>query len=332
VNGSSAADFERLYALGTGFQAAEIVFTAVRLGIFSVLDAGPATGKRLAGKLKLSPDALARFMSALKSLGLIAERNGTYRNTRLSQRYLRAGAAENAADVFVHFETLKASWSHLGYSLRKSAMHAPGERALDDYPRQLKRFLAAMHASGVVKSAAIARALPLRKYSRMLDIGGGMGTYAAAFARENASLQATVFDLAGVVLHAKKYIRQCGLAGRISTAVGECRTDPFPAKDYDLVLLSNILHIYAAGDAGAIIKKAAQALQRKGTLLIHDYIMGIGDQAFVSLFDMTMLTGTPEGRCHSRTELFQWMKAAGLSRIRTKAVNAGTSIMWGSRE
>ena len=65
------------------------------------------------------------------------------------------------------------------------------------------------------------------------------------------------------------------------------------------MLLSNILHIYAAGDARAIIKKAAQALQRKGTLLIHDYIMGSGDPVFVSLFDMTMLTGTPEGRCHA---------------------------------
>jgi len=332
VKGSSSAGFEQLYTLGTGFQTSEIIFTAVRLGIFPALDAGPVTGKRLARKLHLSPDALARFMLTLKSMGLIAERNGAYSKTALSRRCLGAASAENCEDILLHLETLKSSWAHLEYSLRRGAMRPPQKKAPADYPRQLKRFLAAMHASGKVKSAAIVRALPPRNYSCMLDIGGGLGTYAAAFARENSRLQATVFDLASVVLHAKKYIRQCGMAGRISAVVGECRSDPFPEDDYDLVLLSNILHIYAAGDARAIIKKAARALQRGGTLLIHDYITGLGDQVFVSLCDMTMLIGTPEGRCHAWDDLCRWMKAAGLSRIRTKAVNAGTSIMWGSRE
>ena len=326
------AGFERLYALGTGFQVAEILFAAIRLGVFSALAAGPVTGKSLAGKLNLSQDALGRFMFALKNLGLIEERNGAYIKTPLSRNYLGAASGENCSDMLIHLETLKSSWANLSYSLKKGTMHAPRKEALADYPRQLKRFLGAMHASGVLKSAAIGRALPLQRYRCMLDIGGGMGTYAVAFAKKNSRLQATVFDLETVVPHAKKYIRQCGMAGRISVVNGECLSDPFPGNDYDLVLLSNILHIYAPGDARSIIKKAAQALQSSGTLLIHDYIAGTGDQVFVSLFDMTMLTGTPEGRCHAYDDLSQWMKAAGLSRIRTKAVNAGTSIMWGSRE
>lgn len=332
MNNSTEADFERLYALGAGFQASEIIFTAIRLGIFSALDAGPVNIKSLAGKLKLSQDALARFVCALKNMGLIAERNGAYSKTALSRRCLGATAGQNCEDILLHLETLKSSWAHLACSLKSGAMRPPQKKALADYPRQLKRFLAAMHASGKVKSPAIAKALPLQKYSRMLDIGGGLGTYAAAFARANSRLRATVFDLTSVVLHAKKYIRQCGLSRSIKAIAGECRSDRFPEEDYDLVLLSNILHIYSPTDARALIKKAAQALQRKGTLLIHDYITGLGDQFFVSLFDMTMLTGTPEGRCHARADVCQWMKESGLSRIRTKAVNAGTSIMWGTKD
>ena len=244
MKASPAADFERLYALGAGFQASEIIFTAVRLGIFTALDAGPATSKSLAGKLQLSQDALARFMLALKSMGLIAERNGTYSKTPLSRRCL--GAAAGKQYILIHLETLKSSWANLSYSLKKGTMHAPRKEALAEYPRQLKRFLGAMHASGAIKSAAIGRAFPLHRYRHLLDIGGGMGTYAVAFARENSRLQATVFDLAAVVLHAKKYIRQCGMGRRVSVAEGECLSDPFPGNDYDLVLLSNILHIYAA--------------------------------------------------------------------------------------
>jgi 2-polyprenyl-3-methyl-5-hydroxy-6-metoxy-1,4-benzoquinol methylase len=331
VNKTSAADFEWLYGLGAGFQASEIMFTAVSLGIFAALDAGPATNKSLAGRLHLSQDAFARFMLALKSMGLVQERSGSYSKTALLRRCLGT-AGQGCEDILLHLETLKSPWSHLGYSLRKGTMRQPRKKALADYPRQLKRFLAAMHASGVVKSAAIVKAFPLRHYRRMLDIGGGMGTYAVSFARKNPALQATVFDLASVVPHAKKYIRQCGMSARVSAAAGECLSDPLPDKDYDLVLLSNILHIYAARDARAIIKKAAQALKRNGTLLIHDYIIGLGDQFFVSLFDMTMLTGTPQGQCHSRTELSRWMTDSGLSRIRTKAVNAGTTIVFGIRD
>jgi len=332
MNKTPAADFERLYALGTGFQASEIIFAAIRLGVFSALAARPVTSKSLAKKLNLSLDALGRFIFALKNLGLIAERNGACIKTPLSRNYLGAASGENCSDMLIHLETLKSSWANLSYSLKKGTMHAPRKESLAGYPRQLKRFLSAMHASGVIKSAAIGRLFPLHRYRHLLDIGGGMGTYAVAFARKNPALQATVFDLETVVLHAKKHIRQCGMSGRISAAAGECLSDPFPGNDYDLVLLSNILHIYAPGDARSIIKKAARALQRGGTLLIHDYIAGSGDQVFVSLFDMTMLTGTPEGRCHARTDLCQWMKAAGLSRIRTKAVSAGTSIVWGVKK
>ena len=230
MNKTPAADFERLYALGSGFQATEIIFSAIRLGIFSALDAGPASSKSLAGQLHLSQDALARFMRALKSMDLIAERSGAYSKTALARRYLGAAAEQGCEDLLIHLETLKSSWQHLDYSLRRGAMRPPQKKALADYPRQLKRFLASMHASGAIKSAAIAKALPLRKYSRMLDIGGGMGTYAAAFARENSRLQATVFDLESVVPHAKKYIRQCGLCRRVSVAAGECRSDPFPGQ------------------------------------------------------------------------------------------------------
>lgn len=319
---SRKTDFERLYALGTGYQASEIIFTAQRLGVFAALDRGPVSGKSLAGKLKLSQDAVCRFMRVLKSMGLITERGGVF----------RTATGENCEDVLTHLETLKSSWQHLVYSMKKGSMHAPEEQVLADYPRRLKRFLSAMHASGVIKSFAILRTLPLQRYRSMLDIGGGMGTYAVAFAQKNPALQAIVLDLAAVVPYAKKYIRQCGMAGRVSVKAGECLSDPFPAEKYDLVLLSNILHSYAPVDARAIIKKTAGALHRGGTLLIHDYIAGCGDQVFVSLFDMTMLVGTPQGRCHSRDDLCRWLKAAGLSRIRTAPVNAGTSIVRGIRE
>jgi hypothetical protein len=95
------------------------------------------------------------------------------------------------------------------------------------------------------------------------------------------------------------------------------------------VFISNLLHIYEPRGCRTIIKKAAEVLARTGTLVVHDYIFGCGDSAAVSLFDMTMLVGTPRGRCYEKKDIERWMKAAGIRRIKTAEILGGTSIMWG---
>ena len=77
--------------------------------------------------------------------------------------------------------------------------------------------------------------------------------------------------------------------------------------------------------------KAAAALAPGGTLAVHDYLFGCGDSVAVSLFDMTMLVGTPQGRCYERRDLQQWLRAAGVARIRSAAILAGTSLVWGTK-
>ena len=155
MNGSSSADFERLYALGTGFQTAEIIFTAVRLGIFSVLDAGPATGKSLAAKIKSLAGCSGQVHARVEKPGPDSGAKRIIPKTPLSRRLLGEDAGQGCEDILIHLETLKSSWAHLACSLEKGTMQPPQKKALADYPRQLKRFLAAMHASGAVKSTAI---------------------------------------------------------------------------------------------------------------------------------------------------------------------------------
>ena len=77
------------------------------------------------------------------------------------------------------------------------------------------------------------RLVPLADLSgrrRLLDLGGGPGTYAIHFCRHNPDLQATVFDLPTTRPFALKTIERFGLGDR----VGFCgrrlpdRQDPGP--------------------------------------------------------------------------------------------------------
>ena len=334
-NGSAShnkiKDAEGLLRFGISFQVSHILFESVRIGIFDEIGNKTVPASVLAKTLNLSGDALLRFLRVLHEIDLVEKQGDMYKNTELSKKYLRRGEKAYLGDFFTHLESLQAPWLRLQTSLKTNRMIVPDKKRLSAYPDQLRRFLLAMHAVGQIKSEYIKRIFSIHRYRNMLDLGGGTGTYAVSFAKENRNLRATVFDLKTVVPHAKSYIKRAGVQNRIKVMSGQCLYDTFPQGPYDLVFISNLLHVYDTLDCKKIINKAAGVLVEKGTLLIHDYILGCGDTFAVSLFDMNMLIGTPQGRCHGRREIESWMRSTGVSKIRTAEVLAGTSIMWGEK-
>jgi len=223
-------------------------------------------------------------------------------------------------------------WQHLSYALRRGCMRRLTPQRRADYKTQLKRFLLAMDNLGHIKSGLIMRLIKPSGYRRMLDVGGGLGTYAISFARANRKLRAVIYDLQDVVRHARVHIRRAGLQGRVSVEAGECLSEDLPDGPFDLVLVSNLLHIYGPRECQKIIRAAARALAPRGTLLIHDYVLGCGDQLAVMLFDMSMLVGTPRGRCHACADICAWLRSAGMHRLEQADVLAGTSLVWGLKK
>ena len=324
-------DINGLLSLGTSFQAGYVLFESVRIGLFDAAGGRPVTSATLAGRLEVSLDALSRLLNTLVSMGLMERKGNCYRNTELSSRYLCKSGKNYAGDYFIHLESLNGQWSGLKDSLQTNKMVRPEEKRISAYSKQLKKFLLAMHALGSIRSKHILKKIRAGSYRNMLDVGGGMGTYAVEFARENNSLNATVFELEPVVKHAKKYIKQEGMHDRIKVFAGQCVEGQLPNGPYDLVLISNLLHVYNSQDCITIINKASDALSEKGTLLIHDYIFGVGDESAACLFDMTMLVGTPHGRCYRRVDIEGWMRSCGIVDMRTSEIPGGTAIVWGKK-
>lgn len=320
---------EWLLSLGTSFQASQVLFESVRLGLFDLLDGASLSAAGIARSFSLAPAAVERLLRVLCEMGILVKKSSWYRNTALSKKYLCAGSSFYIGDFFMHRQSLQQPWSELQSSLKNNFMVHPGSNRLADYPRQLKKFTGAMDALGRLKSEQIMAHLALKDAERMLDLGGGIGTYAVYFSTTYPQLQAVVLDLPDVVRLARSNIRKAGLQKRVSAVAAECLSDPLPPGPFDLVFISNLLHIYNAHDCRRIVKKAAEALAKGGTLVVHDYIFGCGDSVSVSLFDMTMLIGTPQGRCYEKKDIEKWLRAAGIRKIQSADILAGTSILWG---
>jgi predicted O-methyltransferase YrrM len=328
---SASHKVEWLLSLGTSFQASQVLFESVRLGLFDLLERAALSAAGIARRLSLAHNAVERLLRVLIEMGILAKKGSRYGNTPLSKKYLCAGSSFYIGDFFIHRQSLQQPWSELKASLKNNFMVHPDRNRLADYPKQLKKFTNAMDALGRLKSEHIMGNLALADTGRVLDLGGGIGTYAVSFCIRYPHLQAVVFDLPDVARLARRNVQKAGLRKRVSVVEGECLSDPLPPAPFDLVFISNLLHIYNEADCKRIVKKAAAVLAAGGTLVVHDYIFGCGDSVSVSLFDMTMLIGTPQGRCYEQADIARWLRAAGFKKIQSAGILAGTSILWGMK-
>jgi cyclopropane fatty-acyl-phospholipid synthase-like methyltransferase len=167
------------------------------------------------------------------------------------------------------------------------------------------------------------RALDLSGRRKLLDLGGGPGTYAIHFCQAHPDLHAVVFDLPGTRRFAEQTIRRFGLADRVEFAAGDYHKDPLPGR-FDTVWLSHILHAENPEACQRLIHKAVQALDRGGVLIVHDFILNdtMDGPLFPALFALNMLLGTDGGQAYAQGQVEIMLKEAGLKNIERLPLDA----------
>jgi trans-aconitate methyltransferase len=193
-------------------------------------------------------------------------------------------------------------------------------------------FIAAMHRNAAVRAPQVVAAIDAAGLRRMIDVGGGSGAYAIAFARAVPGLQVEVFDLEPVVEIAQRHIDEAGLGDRITTRVGDLRVDELGAG-HDLVLLSAICHMLSPDENRDLLGRAWRALAPGGRILVQDAIMSEDKTSPRSgaVFAINMLVGTPAGGTYSEAEYCAWLRAAGCSEACAVPLPGPTGLVAGRR-
>ena len=191
-------------------------------------------------------------------------------------------------------------------------------------------FIAAMHRGAAARAPPVVEAVGAGSVTRMLDVGGGSGAYAIAFAQANPKLTAEVLDLPTVLPITQTHIDEAGLTQRVTTRSGDLRSDDF-GSGYDLVLLSSICHMLGAEGNRDLLKRAAKALAPGGRVVIQDFILEPDRtrprQAV--LFAINMLVGTEAGSTYTAEEYAAWLGAAGLGAVRRVRLGGPADLMVG---
>jgi hypothetical protein len=151
---------------------------------------------------------------------------------------------------------------------------------------------------------------------RLLDLGGGPGTYAIHFCLANPDLHAVIFDHHTTKPFAERTVDKFALTERISFAGGDFNSDAISGGPYDAAWLSHVLHSNGPDECQKIIDKTVAAMSPGGLIMIHEFILDNDKDGpeFPALFSLNMLINNENGRSYSEDELAGMLKRAGVEK------------------
>ncbi|HWQ56609.1 MAG TPA: methyltransferase [Bryobacteraceae bacterium] len=316
---------DELVAMIGAFRESRAILTAIELDLFDAVGQG-GNAAAIAARLQTDLRATEMLVNALTAMGMLVKQDGTFRNSPIAERYFTAGSRDNARMAMMHQVRLWKTWSNLTESVRT------GRPAPPEPVPSTEAFIAAMHHNAAAGAAPVVGAVGTAGVRRMLDVGGGSGAYSIAFAKANAELRAEILDRAPVVEIAQRHIAAAGLADRVTTRVGDLRTDSFGAG-YDLVLISAICHMLSPEENRDLLRRAHEALAPGGRVAVQDFILNPEKTAprFGALFSLNMLVNTDSGASYSEPEYKIWLRETGFGEIRLVPLPGPSDVILGTR-
>jgi hypothetical protein len=131
-------------------------------------------------------------------------------------------------------------WSDLTEIVRQGLQKARPS-VFESNKSEQETFILAMHAIAYRLAPEIVAAIKPLSAKKLLDIGGGSGSYTQAFLETYPDMKATLFDLSLVIKIAQTVLEDTDLIDRITFVPGDYYKDKLPTG-HDLVLLSAIIH------------------------------------------------------------------------------------------
>jgi ubiquinone/menaquinone biosynthesis C-methylase UbiE len=305
--------YSELLRLANAYSESQTLLTANDLGVFSIIGSGRRNAHEIARRCGAHPNGLQRLLNALVGLGLLTISRGRYGNTMLGHRHLDQASPMAITNLLWLLGQHWHDWTKLPQALSKAR---PGWPASTSSAQFRKRFSLAMHERSHMLAGPTVQTMLLPSTARrLLDLGGGPGSYAIALARRYPKLQGLILDQTITV--AKQLIRKHGLSGRLTVRAGDIFKDDL-GSGYDAVLCSNVIHIFNDSENRKLLRRASRALRAGGKLFIVEFFLESNRTAPAksAVFSVMMYLYTVTGRCYSWIEVEGWLKALGLGRFK----------------
>ena len=317
----------RLFDLVAGFTYSQVLLACVRLDLFERLAAGPLSLEDIARECALPAESADILVRAAISLDLLEWRAGKrvglgmlgsvmVDNPALSALVRHHQAVyEDLVDPLLRLREpdrptqLRNYWAY--------AREGPnrGEKRLDT--GAVSEYSELMSASQPLVAEQVLQAYDFSRHRRVLDVGGGQGTFLSHVARAHPHLALQLFDLPAVAELAQARLAQSGLGSRVECFGGSFFQDSLPTGA-DLITLVRVAYDHPDDRVRLILSAIRKALRPAGGhLLLAEPLSGTpGAQAMGDAYFGLYLLAMGKGRARSAERLSVLMLEAGFVEVR----------------
>jgi SAM-dependent methyltransferase len=292
------------------------VAAACDLALFSAL---PGDAQSIAARLGVPARRLRALLDALALEGVVARReNGFFAHgERPARPDVPVEGLGALADVIRRDRPLPVpDETRLRYHdhLATAGAEAARETASRLLARERERERARARERDRTRAPSPAPRTPA---PRILDAGGGIGTYTAALLDADPDATAILVDTDDVIPLARDRLARFG--ARVDLASADLTSTstfflPRPDPPASVVLLANVIHLFDASTCASMVSRLAARLAPGGLLAIKDLHVApdrTGPAAAI-YFALNMAAFTDGGDVHDDDTILRWIRDAGL--------------------
>lgn len=318
-NNKSFPDPSPIANLATSYWNSQVFLTANRIGLFKLLSQTFKSIDEIASSLGTQPRPTKLLLNACVALDLLEKEQDQYKNSELTEIFLVPGQATFMGNAISYSDDLYETWGKLEQCLREDKPMLAPDNYLGTDAEKTRHFVYGMHNRALGTASALIKLVDLTGCKKLLDIGGGPGTYSCLLAARYPELKSRVLDLPAITAHADDIIATMGKQQQVTTYPGDYHSTEFPDGN-DVVMISGVFHRETEADCRKLIQKAVASMGDNGLLIISDVFADQGGTSpvFATLFAINMLLTAENGGIHSDADVIEWMKDAGLEGMECK--------------
>ncbi len=320
VNAAPLPNPALLMRLALAYRSSMVLFAASELDVFTPLANGGMSAEDIARACGAQPEPTRMLLDACAAEGLLTRTGELFSNTPLADAYLVNGRPAYIAHGLKFAEDLYPAWGRLADTVRTGRPAMPQGTMLGEDKAKTRAFVYAMHERARGISAVLPHNADFSGRRRLLDVGGGPGTYSIALVRQTPGLTSTVLDLPGVLEVTREIVAEHGAADRIELRSGDYQSAPF-GSGYDAALLSGIMHRETPATCRLLLRKAFDAMEPGGMAVVSDVFFDNDDKnspPFATYFALNMMLMAEHGSAHAKTEMAAWMTEAGFAQVEVR--------------
>lgn len=315
-------EFKEFKNLFNSLWSARAIISAIELDIFSKIHNRINNIKDLSKECKASYKGMEALITYLISIGLI-ESKDTGLEISKDALFLSSLYKKNKLGWFNHQKNLYYKWCFLTKAILKGK---PIEGKFD-----YKSFILAMDQGKEIEPSSLMN-LNLGEEFKILDLGGGPGTFSLLFLENYPKAKVFLYDLPEVIKFNKKRLPEEVLKNkRFKMMPGDFLKNPL-GKGYDYIWLSSVIHSYGKKEIEKLIRKCAFSLNKGGKIFILDFFLNDDKTGppFSALFSLNMLVNTKNGRTYSFQEIEEILKNSGFGEFQRLPFGETSSILIGT--